>query len=220
MGRWSDMKEPELLEDYAARLVQAEEEQPMGLSAGGRPLGSNQPPAENTPRPVPRPSLPADSWVQLPQNPEAGEAGAAYYPYGADLSGVRGTHANAQWGDSRTMQVIGAAGARLANGPQETPFGIGNISLEGGKSFQPDHKGHVDGLGVDIRPPRLDKKQEPITYRDDQYDLEGTQRIVDGLLATDGVRAIYFNDTRIKGVTPDKEGVRIHDNHLHAKIKP
>lgn len=220
MGRWNEMKEPESLEDYVARLAQEEESQSKILLAQAGPLGPAQLFAAEAPRPTPRPSPPADSWVQLPQYPEAGEAGSGYYPYGTDLSDRRGTHANAQWGEPRTMRVIGAAAGQLANGLAETPFGVGNISLEGGKSFKPHHKGHVDGLGVDIRPPRLDRKQEGVSYHDSQYDLEGTQRIVDALWATQGVDAVYFNDPRIKGVTPDKRGTRIHDNHLHAKIKP
>lgn len=43
MGRWDEMKEPESLEDYAARLAQQDERQPMGLSAGGGPLRIAQP---------------------------------------------------------------------------------------------------------------------------------------------------------------------------------
>jgi hypothetical protein len=211
------MKEPELLEDYSARLTREKESRPMGLSGGGQKLRVGLPLAANKPRLTPPPVRP-EEWVQLTQ-PETVEYGLGYSVYGTDLSRRPGTHGNAQYGAPRTIQVISDAGARLAKGSQETPFVVGNISLKGGASFKPDHKEHVDGRGVDIRPPRLDKKQLPVTYRDGQYDLEGTQRLVDALLATGGVEVIYFNDSRIKGVTPDKDGVRIHDNHLHAKMK-
>ena len=43
MGRWQDMEEPESLEDYAARLARQDEQQPVGLSAGGGPLKAVQP---------------------------------------------------------------------------------------------------------------------------------------------------------------------------------
>src|SRR5262245_1074843 len=75
MGRWNEMKEPESLEDYAARLAQQNERWPMGLSAGGGPLRIAQPLAARgaveglsgvaaVPRPTPRPVGP-EEWVQL-----------------------------------------------------------------------------------------------------------------------------------------------------------
>jgi penicillin-insensitive murein DD-endopeptidase len=205
-----------LLEDYAARLVQAED-QPMGLSAQGGPLRIAQPLAADVPHPTPRPSLRSDSWVQLPQNPEAGEAGSGYGVYGTDLSGRQGTHANAQWGDPRTMRVIGAVTGHLANGSQETPFEVGNISLEGGKSFKPDHNGHVDGLGIDVRPGRQGTEPGPLDYRSPNYDRDATRRLIGAFQATGQVDKIYFNDPDIgvKGVTPWAG----HNDHLHFQLK-
>ena len=168
---------------------------------------------------TPRPAPSANSRVQLPQNPEAGEAGSGYYVYGTDDAGRDGTGANGQWGDPRAMQVITSAASRLANGQYETPFGVGNISLQGGGPFK-GHKGHKDGLSIDVRPPRLDKERDKVTYLDPQYDKAGTQRLVDALWASEGVERIYFNGPGLLGVTPDRPGVKIHDNHLHIKIKP
>lgn len=116
------------------------------------------------------------------------------------------------------MQTITAVAGLLSNGPVETPFGVGNISLQDGGRFPP-HGEHRDGLGIDIRPVRTDKKEEGVNFRDPKYDLAGTQRLVDALRAT-GVKTIYFNGPGIKGVTPDKPGVKTHDNHLHAKVEP
>jgi len=187
--RWNEMTEPLSLEEYA------------GV------------------RPTPRPTRPSDSWVQLPQNPEAGEPGSGYYVYGTDDTGRNGTAANGQWGEPRTMQVITSAASRLANGQYETPFGVGNISLQSGGPFK-GHKGHKDGLSIDVRPPRLDKKETRVDYLDPKYDKAGTQRLVDALWASGGVEKIYFNGPGLLGVTPDRPGVKIHDNHLHIKIKP
>lgn len=235
MGRWSDMREPELLEDYSARLVKEKQVQPMGLSGGGqklrvgRPLAASKPAeglagidAGAVPRPTPRPTRRSDSWVQLPQ-PEAtegGEAGSGYSVYGTDLSGRPGTHANAQWGEPRTMQVIGAVTGLLANGPAETPFEVGNISLEGGKSFKRPHghAGHVDGLGIDVRPSRRQGAEPgPLNYRSPDYDREATRRLIGAFQATGQVDKIYFNDPDIgiKGVTPWPR----HDDHLHFQLK-
>lgn len=207
MGRWSDMKEPETLEDYSARLTQAKEYRPMALSGGGQPLRIGHAVAARR-----------GPFTQLPQKPEAGESGSGYYTYGTDETKRRGTGANGQYGRSKTMRVISSVAGRLANGLEETPFGVGNISLQDGRPFPP-HGGHRDGLGIDIRPVRTDKKEDGVNFRDPKYDLAGTQRLVDALRAA-GVKIIYFNDPRIKGVTPDKPGVRTHDNHLHAKIEP
>ena len=207
MGRWKDMKEPELLEDYAARLMQEKEDQPMGLSAGGGPLRIAQPVAVDR-----------QPFTQLPQKPEAGESGSGYYTYGTDETKRPGTKANGQYGDPRTMQVITSVAGQLANGPEETPFGVGNISLQDGRPFPP-HGGHRDGFGIDVRPARLDKEEYPVDFRHPQYDPEGTQRLVDAFRAA-GVKTIYFNGPGIKGVTPDKPGVRTHDNHLHAEVEP
>jgi len=191
MGRWKDMKEPMSLEEYAGEV----------------------------PRPTPPPARPSDSWVQLPQNPEAGEPGSGYYVYGTDDTGRDGTGANGQWGDPRTMQVITAVAGHLANGKDETPFGVGNISLQGGGYFK-GHNTHRDGLGIDVRPARLRGEEGPVSYRDSKYDRAATQRLVDAFRATGAVDTIYFNDPDIRGVTPDKPGGKTHDNHLHIKVRP
>lgn len=204
MGRWLDMKEPESLEDYAARLAEAPL---LGLSAGGGPLKIAQSTAARR-----------GPFTQLPQKPEAGESGSGYYTYGTDDTERQGTGANGQWGDPRAMQVITSVAGQLANGPKETPFGVGNISLEGGGRFK-GHAGHREGLGIDIRPPRLDKKETQVDFRHLQYYQAGTQRLVDALHAA-GVKTIYFNGPGIKGVTPDRPGVKTHDNHLHAEVEP
>jgi hypothetical protein len=225
------MKEPELLEDYAARLKQENEVQPIRLSAGGGPLRIVQPLAARgtteafagldtgaVPRPTPRPPGP-ETWVQLTQ-PETVEYGVGYGVYGTDLSGRQGTHGNAQYGEPRTMQVIDEVARQLAKGPEETPFEVGNISLEGGKSFAgPNgHKGHMDGLGIDVRPARRQgAKPGPLTYRSSSYDREATRRLIRAFQATGRVDKIYFNDPDIgiEGVLPWPD----HDNHLHVQLR-
>jgi hypothetical protein len=159
-----------------------------------------------------------DGWVQLPQpgDLEAGEGGSGYYTYGTDKSGKLGTGPNAQWGTPKTMQVIGAVADKLASGDRYTPFGVGNISLQGGADFSGPygHAGHRDGQGIDVRPARTDGKQESVTYKDATYDQAATQRLVDAFRSTGQVGTIYFNDPGIRGVTPWPK----HDGHLHVQL--
>jgi penicillin-insensitive murein endopeptidase len=186
---WKEMNEPMSLEEYAGEV----------------------------PRPIPRPTLPADAWVQLPQNPEAGESGSGYYTYGTDETKRPGTGANAQWGPPRTMQVISSVAGQLGNGQGETPFGVGNISLEGGRSFPP-HEGHTDGLGMDIRPARQRGEPGRVDYRSPDYDRAATQRLLRAFIGTGQVDKIYFNDPDIgvEGVSPWPK----HDDHFHVQLKP
>lgn len=161
-----------------------------------------------------------DGWVQLPQpgDLEAGEGSSGYYTYGTDKSGKPGTGPDAQWGPSKTMQVIDAVAGKLANGDQYTPFGVGNISLQGGADFsgKNGHHDHNDGLSIDVRPARIDGAQESVSYQDPHYDRDATQRLVDAFRSTGQVSKIYFNDPQITGVQPYKG----HDNHLHVKLTP
>jgi hypothetical protein len=180
----------------------------QGAAAGGNSAVSS---ALNTSK---------DGWVQLPQpgDLERGEPGSGYYTYGTDKSGKPGTTANAQWGPSKTMQVIGAVADKLATGGRYTPFGVGNISLRNGADFSGKygHKDHNDGLTIDVRPARTDGAPLPVTYQSGQYDRDATQRLVDAFHSTGQVSNIYFNDPRISGVQP----LAGHDNHLHVKLKP
>lgn len=208
MGRWNEMKEPESLEDYAARLGQQDERQPMGLSAGGGPLKIAQPVA------APR-GRPTENWVQLPQNPEAGESGSGYYTYGTVPKWETGTTADHQWGTPRTMQVITSVAGQLANGKSPSPFGVGNISLAGGRPT--DHAGHRQGDEIDVRPARTDAQERQVTYQDPYYDREATRRLINAFQATGQVDKIFFNDPDI-GI----EGVQYapgHDNHFHVRLK-
>jgi len=155
-------------------------------------------------------------WMQLPQpgTLEAGEHGSGYYTYGTDQTGKPGTGPNGQWGEPRAAETIAAVADRLATGKEFTPFGVGNTSLSDGGAFNP-HSGHRDGLGIDVRPARLDAAQEPVNYNSNAYDRAATQRLVDAFRATGKVENIFFNDKNIKGVSPWPK----HDDHLHVELK-
>jgi penicillin-insensitive murein endopeptidase len=158
-------------------------------------------------------------WMQLPQpgTLEAGEHGSGYYTYGTDPSGRAGTGPNYQWGEPRTMEVIGSVADKLATGSQFTPFGVGNISLpDGAKSA--DHQGHQLGGEIDVRPARIDGTQTGVTYKDSQYDRAATQRLIEAFRATGQVGTILFNDPVLisKGLV---QPARKHDDHFHVRLK-
>jgi hypothetical protein len=109
-------------------------------------------------------------WIQLPQPDavEKGQHGSGYYVYGTGKGDKPGTRPSGQWGEPRTMETIAAVADKLSTGKQFTPFGVGNISLADGGKFDP-HKTHVNGLGIDVRPARLDGAQQGSSYKSNTY---------------------------------------------------
>lgn len=141
-------------------------------------------------------------YVQLPQNPRGG----GYYNYGTP------GHGAGQYGRPDTISLIQAVGRNW----QDAPFGVGNMSLNGGGMFPP-HKSHQDGYSIDVRPVRTDNSQVgSTTWRSPSYDRARTQKLVDDFRASGRVKAIWFNDPAIKGVTPMSH----HDDHFHVELKP
>lgn len=128
----------------------------------------------------------------------------------------------AQYALPETLRAFEAVAKRWHD-DGEIPFGVGNMSLLDGRPYD-GHKDHGEGLSVDIRPVRNDRRQMPTSYKDAGYDREATQRLVNELLSTGRVEQILFNDPTIEGVTPwdrDKgpRDYKPHDWHLHVKMK-
>ena len=196
---WNEMTEPVSLEEHAGEIP--------------RP-------------PPPPPARETDDWVQLPQDPELGESGSGYFTYGRMPENMPGTKADFQHGEPHTMRVITAVVNSLAARPEYTPFGIGNISLAGGRGSK-DHSGHKNGLEIDVRPARNDGREGPLdglSYRDAAYDRAATRRLIEAFRDTGQVEYIYFNDPRLTDDPELKDFVRpstpSHDNHLHVKVRP
>jgi murein endopeptidase len=162
--------------------------------------------------------------VQLPQDPERGGGGSGYYTYGKMPKKMSGTKADYQWGEPRTMQVVQSVAGHLSNGPQFTPFGVGNISLRGGRKG--DHEAHMDGLGIDVRPARKDGMtgdHATVNYRDPNYDRAATRRLLEGFIATGQAKSILFNDPELYNDPVLKKHVRPwkgHDDHFHVQLLP
>jgi hypothetical protein len=207
------------------RAVEVTQYEPDDLPQTREPLGPVAPgdipptpsatdipvPVQSRPAtPAPTPSLSTRGFTKLPQpnEVEVGEGGTGYGVYGIPPNG------EGQWGSPRTMQVISAVANHLANGAREVPLNIGNISKKNGGPFPP-HINHQTGDGIDVRPPRLDQKNNPADWRTAGYDRAGMQQLVNAFHATGAVEKIYFNDPQIRGVVPASG----HDNHFHVQLK-
>ena len=157
------------------------------------------------PSPTPQFSPPQDSrgFFHLPLCAE--EEG--FYLYGTPTLG-RG-----QYAAPLMLSFLYAVSQRW-NRTQSIRFGVGNISRAEGIAFPP-HKGHRNGLQVDIRAIRLDGEQKPVHYDEANYDRRRTQILVDIIRAQAEVTVVYFNDPKVSGVSHLKG----HDDHLHVSLK-
>jgi murein endopeptidase len=93
-------------------------------------------------------------------------------------------------------------------------FGVGNISLPNGRQLS-DHKSHVDGLKVDVRPLRKDGLEQRVAWTESQYDQEGTAKLIELFRTFAPVTLVFFNDTSIPFVRPWKD----HDDHFHVALR-
>ena len=139
---------------------------------------------------------------QLPQSSQKG-----YYSYS---SGAR------QYGTPTMVKVLKDIGGALASEALE--MGVGDLSLSEGGDLPP-HKTHRDGSHVDLRPVRTDRKRQPVTISQNEYDAQATLRLVELLAGRSEVRSILFNDATMKGLGGKVQPWAGHDNHLHARVQ-
>jgi hypothetical protein len=138
----------------------------------------------------------------IPQGPEEG----GYYTYGTPTGGA------GQYADPHLMSFLLLLSHRW-RGLDDRRFGIGNISKADGIVFKPHHD-HRSGLEVDIRPLRKDGKECPVTRFHQQYDREGTRKLIGLAYGLGQVRVIYFNDTKI----PHVRTCDGHNDHFHLAL--
>jgi hypothetical protein len=158
-------------------------------------------------RPRPRPTQDARGYFMLPQAP----MDSGYYTYGMLYHKPdKGAY---QYAHPIMMTAILRVGLEW-QAIDRRRFGVGNISLPGGRQND-DHKGHMDGLQVDIRPLRKDGLEAPVTWMDTQYDPVGTARLIDLFRTFAPVTRIFFNGHGIPFVLP----LRNHDDHFHVELR-
>jgi murein endopeptidase len=162
------------------------------------------------------PIQPRDSrgYFMLPQAPE--EAG--YYVYG-NVGGVARTGDLAQYAHPFLLSLIFEI-EREWQAIEDRKFGIGNISLAGGRKYE--HATHQLGIEMDIRPVRKDMMtgQAARGSRFDKvYDREATIKLLRLFLGHSMVSKIFFNDGKVQQAL----GGRVrswagHDDHIHIEI--
>jgi len=142
-------------------------------------------------------------FFMVPQAPE--ESG--YYTYGTPAHGA------GQFASPKLMSLLFLVEHQWA-ATESRQFGIGNISLAGGRKFSPHHS-HRSGLEVDIRPLRTDGKHQRVSYLEHEYDRAATAKLIDLFFQSGMVDLIFFNDKKIAKVKP----LAGHNDHFHVQVK-
>ena len=158
---------------------------------------------------------PKDSrgYFMLPQAPED----AGYYVYG-NLHHVPGTGHLAQYAHPNLLSVIFQI-EREWQTMCDRKFGIGNISIDGGKKYE--HQTHMKGIEMDCRPVRKDKitgQGARCSYRDAAYDCEATIKLIRLFLQHPWVRLVYFNDDRVQKAVGRVTSCAGHNDHFHVEL--
>lgn len=109
----------------------------------------------------------------------------------------RGDHGQFQFGQKSSIDAALAVGAAWDALHPNHPFSIGQISKEGGGDFPP-HASHKVGLDIDVRPMRLDGKNEPVEITESQYDRNLTTELIDLWWQKAPVLLVYFNEVQTK----------------------
>lgn len=160
---------------------------------------------------------PKDSrgYFMLPQAPED----AGYYVYG-NVGKVPGTGHLAQYAHPNLLSLIFEV-ERAWQAICDRKFGIGNISIDGGKPYD-KHQTHQKGIEVDCRPVRKDKltgHAARCSRFDAVYDCAATIRLIGLFVQHPQVKVVYFNDDKVQQAC----GARVrscagHNDHFHVEL--
>ncbi|HUP79196.1 MAG TPA: peptidoglycan-binding domain-containing protein [Pirellula sp.] len=149
--------------------------------------------------------------VEMPAN-----GGNGWYRYDTgDMSKSKIMH----FGTSASVKTICDVAASVAMNMPGYAMGVGDISTASGANLG-RHQTHKDGKNVDLRPFRMDKGKQPVSYQDTQYSRENTELMIAALLAHSNVSKVLFNDPQIiNKYKPRVAASPGHDNHLHVIMK-
>lgn len=146
-------------------------------------------------------------FFMLPQSP----LDSGYYVYGKlNRKPAKGA---SQYAHPELMTAILRVGLEW-QAIDKRRFGVGDISLANGVEH-PDHKSHVNGLQVDVRPLRIDGFEQPVRWMDAHYDRAATARLIELFRTFSPVRRIFFNGPGVPYVLPMKD----HDDHFHVELR-
>ncbi|MCS0589051.1 type VI secretion system tube protein TssD [Massilia norwichensis] len=96
------------------------------------------------------------------------------------------------------------------------PIKYYEVELENVLISNMDHRSHINGLQVDVRPLRKDGLHLPVTWKQIEYDGEATAKLIEIFFTHPFVKQVLFNDARIPGVRHWDR----HDDHFYVAIKP
>lgn len=151
----------------------------------------------------------------LPQAPEQ----AGYYVYGT-LHYVPGTGAQAQYAHPNLLSMIFQI-EREWQAICDRKFGIGNISIDGGKKYD-KHATHRKGIEMDCRPVRKDYltgQAARCTYHDKVYDRAATINLIRLFVEHSWVKLVYFNDAEVqKALGARVKSCKGHNDHFHVEL--
>jgi hypothetical protein len=145
--------------------------------------------------------------------------GIGFYTYDPSTQATPGG-SDRQWGTAGLVREILELGRWwAATHPNEPRLGIGDLSRpEGGPFRGPGvgHASHQNGLDVDIRLPRRDGVEGPVTPAN--YDRALSQAVVDRLVARGAELILIGHNLDLTG--PAGVVVRWpgHDDHLHVRF--
>ncbi len=125
------------------------------------------------------------------------------------------------WGTLPTLVCLEAVGREVRG--IGVSVGVGDLSLRRGGAFPP-HISHQNGLDVDLRYVRRDRRQVPLDLRfqPEAYDLAATKAVFEAFFRVCNVDVIFVDIDRI-GFTVDGQEQRIvhvggHSNHFHVRL--
>ena len=129
----------------------------------------------------------------------------------------RGADGEFQFGQQSTIDAAIRVAAAWDESHSQRPFSIGQISKKGGGPFPP-HKSHRLGVDVDVRPMRIDGKNESVTIADPEYDRILTTALINLWWQKAPVQNLFFNDPTViaAGLSQFVNG---HNNHFHIRLR-
>mgnify|MGYP001187788389 FL=1 len=144
--------------------------------------------------------------------PEQGPGFYTYDPYTQSPPNRRSRRNGTQ---ALVRQLIALGKWWEAEHPSGPRLGIGDLSAEGGGSFDL-HASHENGLDVDIRLPRTDGAEGQSNPAN--YDRRQTQAIVDFVVARGAEYVFYGPNLDVRGPRGIVMVWPNHDDHLHVRF--
>jgi murein endopeptidase len=124
-----------------------------------------------------------------------------------------------RWGNERLVRaVLDVVRGYFRAHPDAPRLGIGDLSRPQGGPFGPKHVSHQNGLDVDVYYPRLDRRERP-PDRPAEIDRALAQDLVDRFVRAGAMKVFVGPQTRLRGDRRIVQRLRLHDNHLHVRIR-